>query len=148
MNGKAWTANPWLLGMLLLALGVPCALAADAAAAADAAPAAAAQKGDAPAPCVPRPFDTSNAESRESAGFELRNHTLKIAALNQFAKRAVFLPTGIRIRLQHRTRHIRGHVRHLAAAQCCEYQGFALRLSNAAVNVIVDRNCWSAIALT
>lgn len=27
MNGKAWTANPLLLGLLLLALGVPCAFA-------------------------------------------------------------------------------------------------------------------------
>src|ERR1700733_6779346 len=70
MNGKAWTANPLLLGMLWLALGVPCALAAD--------PATAdAQQGDAPqdakpndtadvrkgdtAPCVPKPFDTGNA---------------------------------------------------------------------------------------
>ena len=29
MNGKAWTANPLLLGLLLLSLGVPCAFAAD-----------------------------------------------------------------------------------------------------------------------
>ena len=29
MNGKAWTANPLLVGLLLLALGVPCAFAAD-----------------------------------------------------------------------------------------------------------------------
>ena len=29
MNGKAWTANPLLLGLLLLALGVPCAFAAE-----------------------------------------------------------------------------------------------------------------------
>src|SRR6185295_8036840 len=27
MNGKTWTANPLLLGLLLLALGVPCAFA-------------------------------------------------------------------------------------------------------------------------
>ena len=30
MNGKAWTAKPPLLGLLLLALGAPCAFAAEA----------------------------------------------------------------------------------------------------------------------
>src|SRR5579872_4225638 len=72
MNGKAWTANPLLLGMLWLALGVPCAFAADAAGTADAKQgdaqqndakpggAADVRKGDT-APCVPKPFDVSNA---------------------------------------------------------------------------------------
>lgn len=69
MNGKAWTANPLLLGMLWLALGVPCALAADTAATSaeqdakqDAKPSGAAdvRKGDT-APCIPKPFDVSNA---------------------------------------------------------------------------------------
>lgn len=38
MNRKVWTANPLLIGTLLLALGVPCAVAAD------------------EAPCVPKPL--------------------------------------------------------------------------------------------
>jgi hypothetical protein len=90
---------------------------------------------------------TGAAQSGESAGFELRDGTLKIAGLDQFAKRAVFLPARIGIGLQHRTRRIRRHVRHLAAAQCCEYQGFALRLRNTAINMIVDRKRRGAVAL-
>jgi hypothetical protein len=46
MNGKAWTANPLLVGLLVLALGVPCASAADD------------KKSD--DPCAPKPFDVSN----------------------------------------------------------------------------------------
>src|SRR5947199_1751010 len=59
MNGKTWTANPLLLGMLWLALGVPCALAADD------------NKSD--APCIPKPFDTSNShkEHEMSPGAKL-----------------------------------------------------------------------------
>jgi hypothetical protein len=61
MNRKVWTANPLLAGMLLLALGVPCAFAADA---------ADAKKDDkkSDAPCVPkpRPFDVSNSHKEHA----------------------------------------------------------------------------------
>src|SRR5687767_3320992 len=48
MNGKAWTANPWLAGVLLLVLGAPCAVAR--AADAPEADAPAAEAGDKEAP--------------------------------------------------------------------------------------------------
>lgn len=59
MNGKTWTATPLLAGMLLLALGVPCAFADDD------------KKSD--NPCVPKPFDVSNAhkDHKMSSGAKL-----------------------------------------------------------------------------
>src|SRR6476661_1995066 len=66
MKAKAWTVTPWLFGMLWLALGVPCAFAADA---------ADAKKGEATAPCIPRPprpFDTSNAHKEHDMSPEAR----------------------------------------------------------------------------
>src|SRR4051812_41427946 len=45
MNGKAWTANPFLVGLLVLALGVPCA-SAD--------------------PCTPKPLPASSGDHKMS----------------------------------------------------------------------------------
>src|SRR4051794_38584676 len=63
MNGKLWTANPLLGGLLVLALGVPCTLAANdkktddvsPEAAASAAPPAESSLKDAPCPRKPLP---------------------------------------------------------------------------------------------
>ena len=58
MNGKAWTANPLLAGMLLLALGVPCAFADDD------------KKTD--VPCTPKPFDVSNSHKEHDMSPEAK----------------------------------------------------------------------------
>jgi len=65
MNGKAWTANPLLVGLLLFALGVRCAFAADA---------VDDKKDDkkSDAPCVPKPFDVSNAHKEHDMSPEAR----------------------------------------------------------------------------
>jgi len=62
MNGKAWTVNPLLVGLLVglvvLALGVPCAFAADD------------KKSD--DPCAPKPFDVSNAHKEHEMSSEAK----------------------------------------------------------------------------
>src|SRR6478672_2406615 len=71
MNGKAWIANPLLLGMLWLALGVPCALATDAADAKQN-EAADGKKGDAPCVSKPKPFDVSNSHKEHEMSPEAK----------------------------------------------------------------------------
>src|SRR5436309_3631853 len=58
MNGKAWTANPLLVGLLLLVLGVPCTFAADD------------KKSD--DPCAPKPLDASNSNKIHEMSPEAR----------------------------------------------------------------------------
>jgi hypothetical protein len=58
MNGKAWTANPLLTGMLLLALGVPCAFADGD------------QKSD--DPCAPKPFDVTSSNKDHKMSSEAK----------------------------------------------------------------------------
>jgi len=62
MNGKAWTANPLLVGLpvglLVLALGAPCVFAAED------------KKSD--VPCTPKPFDVSNAHKEHEMSSEAK----------------------------------------------------------------------------
>ena len=66
MNRRVWTANPLLVGLLVLALGVPCAFAADDSKSDDVSPEAkplAASPAEGPVkddPCTPKPLPANN----------------------------------------------------------------------------------------
>jgi hypothetical protein len=68
MNGKAWTANPFLIGTFLLALGVPCTVAAgdkksdDISSEANLAAAPPAEGAATAGPCTPKPLPPPSSE--------------------------------------------------------------------------------------